>query len=313
MDKLLKDTIENYTSFKNTPDDVFFCDWVYDYDNTPYKKVEDSEAVRCHYNCFPFTYVKTLDKVYVGESFTIHHDLEHQILYDLFKKWTPLQLHNMFKNTFSYDLLGNLKKIYKVYDDNQYFVWRDELIDTHEILNDLDGHFIVDTNLFWEVFPVNVITFRGRIYEIQYNNKKYVIITCWNLVNGQGQFENIDNLIKRVIDKIDYDLSSAEGVYVAGGDGPMQVWSSKEPVKIDMEDLSNEENIHLANQQKKKEFFKQFLANRDTKNVKKYGSLTPIEWRRLRYGYIDENIKTKKRIRLTESQIKEIIKNEIKK
>jgi hypothetical protein len=312
MNDLIKDSIKNETYFNNTPDQIYFGGECYTFNKMGY----NGHAVGQNYTCYPFTYEALITKqVYFGKPFTTHYNIEPKILTNIFTKYTPKELDLLYPN------LNVCDYIIDIYQAYEYagLKWNNELLSSHLILDDLDLHYNeeIDSDLFNEIFPVDEITFRGRLYEINIEEELYLIVTMWNLGHKDVQGEYLE-VINKVLSKI--DTSKFSGIFVARGQRPYLVYSS-DVERIDIDNNEKAHNIHLANQEDKRKFFEPFIKTRDEKNdeklaikdkdgnVKRY--MTQAEYNFLKNKYLGEN--KRRRIRLTESQVREIIKNEIKK
>jgi hypothetical protein len=245
----------------------------------------------------------------------MHYDIEPKILTNIFSKYTPEELDMAYPDL---DVCDKIVEVYKTHEE-WGLKWKNGLLSSHLIVDDLDLHYNeeIDTDLFNAILPVDEITFRGRLYEINIEDKLYLIVTMWNLGHEdvQGEYSEV---INKVLSKI--DTSKFSGIFVARGKRPYLVYSS-DVETIDIDNNEEEHNIHLANQEEKRKFFEPFKQNRDAKNSEKLAikdndgnvkrQMTQAEYNFLKNRYVGEN--KRRRIRLTESQMREIIKNEIKK
>lgn len=312
MNDLIRDSIQNETHFNNTPDDIYFGGEYYTFN----RRECNGHTVGQNYTCYPFTYETLITKqVYFGEPFTMHYDIEPKILTNIFTKYTPEELDKMYQNLNVCDYIIEVYQTYKEWG----LKWKNSLLSSHLIVDDLDLHYNeeIDTDLFSEIFPADEITFRGRLYEINIEEELYLIVTMWNLGHKDVQGEYLE-VINKVLNEI--DTSKFSGIFVARGQRPYLVYSS-DVKRIDIDNNEEAHNIHLANQEEKRKFFEPFIKTRDEKNneklavrdndgnVKRY--MTQAEYNFLKNKYLGEN--KRRRIRLTESQVREIIKNEIKK
>ena len=309
MNDLIKDSIQNKTHFNNTPDHIYFGGECYTFNKRGY----GGHAVAQNYTCYPFTYETLItNNVYFGKPFTTHYDMEPKILENIFSKYTPKELDSFYP---SLNVCDYIIDIYQTYG----LKWNNELLSSHLIVDDLDLHYNekIDSDLFNEIFPVDEITFRGRLYEINIEEKLYLIVTMWNLGHKdvEGEYSEV---INKVLSKI--DTSKFSGIFVARGQRPYLVYTS-DTETIDIDNNQEAHNIHLANQEEKRKFFEPFIKTRDEKNDEKLAirdddgnvkrHMTQAEYNFLKNKYLGEN--KRRRIRLTESQVREIIKNEIKK
>lgn len=312
MNDLIKDSIQNKTYFPNTPDDIYFGGEYYTFN----KWECNGHVVGQNYTCYPFTYETLItNQVYFGKPFTMHYDLEPKILANIFSKYTPEELDLIYPSLNVCDYIIEIYQNYETYG----LKWNDELLSSHLIVDDLDLHYDeeIDTDLFNQILPVDKITFRGRLYEINIEDELCLIVTMWNLGHEdvQGEYSEV---INKVLSKI--DTSKFSGIFIARGKRPYLVYSS-DIETIDIDNNEEEHNIHLANQEEKRKFFEPFKQNRDAKNAEKLAikdndgnvkrHMTQAEYNFLKNRYVGEN--KRRRIRLTESQVREIIKNEIKK
>jgi hypothetical protein len=312
MNDLIKDSIQNKTYFPNIPDDIYFGGEYYTFN----KWECNGHVVGQNYTCYPFTYETLItNQIYFGKPFTMHYDIEPKILANIFSKYTPEELDLIYPSLNVCDYIIEIYQNYEAYG----LKWNDELLSSHLIVDDLDLHYDeeIDTDLFNQILPVDKITFRGRLYEINIEDELYLIVTMWNLGHEdvQGEYSEV---INKVLSKI--DTSKFSGIFVARGKRPYLVYSS-DVETIDIDNNEEEHNIHLANQEEKRKFFEPFKQNRDAKNAEKLAikdndgnvkrHMTQAEYNFLKNRYVGEN--KRRRIRLTESQVREIIKNEIKK
>jgi hypothetical protein len=299
MTEAIKSSIENVGGFKNTPDEIHLGDKIYTYD----KKYTNST----NYICYPFTYETLItQKVHFGKPLTMHFNIEPKILKEIFTKYTPRELDVSFP---SLNVCSSLKE---VYDDNEELglKWKDELLNTHLLVKELplhyDGEF--DSDLFYSILPVDDITYRGRIYEINEEDGLYLVVTLWKL--NANTTPNFNEIINTVISQL--DTSKYNSILVAQGTSPYYVYKEGAENDINIEDNSDIHNLHLLSPAEKKKILDPYITQKD----EYFASKLPKDWCMAKYNYwkrygMGDN--KRKRICMTESQIKFIIKNRFKK
>lgn len=292
--KRLNDTINNVNKFWNFIDKCYIMDSIYD--------TRSDVAVP-----FEVFTMNNEQHIIFGKNGTKHEE-------DCFKNIILFLLEN-FK-TLSKGLSNYIEKYLKNLPP------REETIDDkiNSILKNRDSERIknVITKLYNPIFhpnkmnPYNIIC--GRFYDIDIPqlSKKICFLGVWEGSKCVNQ-SLIDFIVYNIKERYNNKFTD---FYFFNGKNPMIKIESNEEIQLsnNEEDVEEEKNrlaIHLMGQDEKRNFFSNFRKTRDEKNARKLGKMPMAQYNLLKYGYIDED--KRRIIRLTESQVKEIIKNELKK
>jgi hypothetical protein len=121
---------------------------------------------------------------------------------------------------------------------------------------------------------------------------------------------NFNEIINTVISQL--DTSKYNSILVAQGTSPYYVYKEGAENDINIEDNSDIHNLHLLSPAEKKKILDPYITQKD----EYFASKLPKDWCMAKYNYwkrygMGDN--KRKRICMTESQIKFIIKNRFKK
>jgi hypothetical protein len=292
--KRLNDTINNINEFWNFIDECYIMDSVYN--------CQSDVAVP-----FEVFTMNNEQHIIFGKNGTKHDE-------DCFKNIILFLLEN-FK-TLSRGVSNYIEKFLNHLPPRQETIG-DKI---NSILKNRDSEHIknVLTKLYNPIFhpnkmnPYNIIY--GRLYDIDIPqlSKKICFFCVWE----SGKYVNqslIDFIVYNIKERYNNKFTD---FYFLNGKKPMIKIESDEEIQLsnNEEDVEEEKNrlaIHLMGQDEKRKFFSNFRKTRDEKNARKLGKMPMAQYNLLKYGYIDED--KRRIIRLTESQVKEIIKNELKK
>lgn len=298
IQQLFNDTVNNTKKRFMDPDLIYVMDKEYWY----YNKYKNFVAK-------PFIYSKTLfDEPFmlIGTKYTKHEETCNGQTMDIILK-------NLNAVTNNNDLVLRICKEIKKYCPN-------------DDLNKAIRRMRVEMSnydraiLFKEIFPRT--TRNGKIPQTTFIFGKYFIVNIEELNKKCLFIATWENTTQEDINFILTQILNKEGniftdIYKINASGPMINLKDNTQQQEQGEELSQEEqqilqdkyNIHLMNQDEKRDALDDFRKTRDEKNAKKLGNMTQAQYNALRY--VDENKeenKTKRKFIFTEAQIKHIIK-----